>query len=61
MQRAATVSAFYPNAIVGLGAFRTLINDDMKTAYRQELDTYVVDELVTGAETTDDEDASDGR
>ena len=49
MQRAAIVSNFYSNGIVGLAAFRTLINDDLKVAYRQALDTYVVGELVSGA------------
>ena len=60
MQRAATVSNFYSNGIVQLSAFRTLINDDLTTAYRQALDAYVVGELVSGAETTDDDDGSDG-
>ncbi|MGZ5317846.1 MAG: hypothetical protein ACXWFT_05435 [Actinomycetota bacterium] len=60
MQRAATVSGLYSNAIVSLPAFRQLVNDDMTTAYRRALDQYVADEIVLGAGTTDNDDASDG-
>lgn len=60
MQRAATVSGYHPNALVGMAAFRQLVNDDLTTAYRQALDAYIVGEITDNAGTTDNDDASDG-
>ncbi|MDP9297630.1 MAG: hypothetical protein M3O98_03055 [Actinomycetota bacterium] len=50
----ATVTDPQPNKIVGLPAFRDLINADMTTAYQDSLDDYVVSTLVNAAAATPD-------
>lgn len=47
----ASISDPYPNAIVGQPAFRDLVDLDMAVAYRDALDTYCADTLVTAATT----------
>jgi hypothetical protein len=54
MQRVATVSSYYPNAIVQLEEFRNLVDGDMRDAYRTALDEYVVGEIYAEAGTTAD-------
>jgi hypothetical protein len=50
----ATVSDGYPNAIVAQPAFADLVGGDMRTAYQDGLDAYVVSTVTQGAGTTDD-------
>lgn len=50
MQRAATVTDYYPNAIVGLDAFRQLVDTDMRSAIMDALDAYVVGTLAGEAD-----------
>jgi hypothetical protein len=45
----ATVSDAYPNAIVQLPAFRSLVNDDLAVTYREGLDAHCVEALILGA------------
>jgi hypothetical protein len=49
MQRVATVSSYYPNAIVSLTEFRDLVDGDMRDAYRAAIDSYVVEEIYGNA------------
>jgi hypothetical protein len=50
----ATVTDPQPNALVGLPAFRDLVNTDMATAYSDSLDDYVVSTIVNAAAATPD-------
>lgn len=51
MRRVATVSEYYPNAIVQLQEFRDLVDGDLRDAYRAAFDAYVLSEIYSDAGT----------